>query len=466
MKLTGRIPQTKSVLVFSFLISLLLSLHTPVKTEAQTNGKTTSFLSQSIPETNSATTVTLGKQGRTYDIKGLPEAAVLNLSSNRFQVWVNWKNYNNQATGTGTAIPLTDETGYFWFFNSSNVELIIKILNGQPINGCFWVMYGALSDVEYTISILDTQTGKVKTYFNPAHTLASYADIYAFGTPLGGLREKEDFGAYGRLMSATSQSRAKTIPAEPLPPDNLVETASSGCSPSPTNLCLNGNRFEVKVNWRNYNDGSTGTGKAVALTGETGYFWFFSSSNVELVIKVLDGHEINNYFWVMYGALSDVEYTIVLTDTQTGRVKTYFNPPNHLASNADVTAFSWSATPTTTTTTTTLPVKGPKPGFWNNPRGIDFYVSPDRSTAMKLNLYVYVAGCGSFTITKNSTPIYNDGFEVTDTYYIKGRFTSETTAEGIYGLLRYNQPGCGYLTGGAWNWTASWESNAQPPSSR
>jgi len=65
--------------------------------------------------------------------------------------------------------------------------------------------------------------------------------------------------------------------------------------------------------------------QAVPLTGDTGYFWFFSSNNVELVIKVVDGRAFNGFFWVFYGALSDVAYTITVTDTQTGGIKTYSN---------------------------------------------------------------------------------------------------------------------------------------------
>ncbi len=82
-----------------------------------------------------------------------------------------------------------------------------------------------------------------------------------------------------------------------------------------------------------------GVGRAVALTPDTGYFWFFSSNNVELVIKVVDGRAFNGFFWVFYGALSDVEYTITVTDTDTGAVKTYTNPQGRLASVADVAAF-------------------------------------------------------------------------------------------------------------------------------
>jgi hypothetical protein len=57
------------------------------------------------------------------------------------------------------------------------------------------------------------------------------------------------------------------------------------------------------------------------------------------VVKAVDGRPANGYFWVFYGALSDVEYTITVTDTVTGAAKTYTNPPGRLASVADVAAF-------------------------------------------------------------------------------------------------------------------------------
>jgi len=46
----------------------------------------------------------------------------------------------------------------------------------------------------------------------------------------------------------------------------------------------------------------------------------------------------------MYGALSDVEYTLTVTDTQTGAIKTYYNPAHNQAGAKDVQAFPWSGT--------------------------------------------------------------------------------------------------------------------------
>ncbi len=111
------------------------------------------------------------------------------------------------------------------------------------------------------------------------------------------------------------------------------------CVVNATTLCLNASRFRVQVTWRVPSQGTSGVGNGIALTGETGEFWFFSANNIELVIKVVDGRAFNDKFWVFYGALSDVEYTITVTDTTNGAVKTYTNPSGNLASVADVTAF-------------------------------------------------------------------------------------------------------------------------------
>ena len=48
------------------------------------------------------------------------------------------------------------------------------------MNGRFWVFYGALSDVEYTITVTDTDTGVSRSYSNPQGKLASVADTVAF----------------------------------------------------------------------------------------------------------------------------------------------------------------------------------------------------------------------------------------------------------------------------------------------
>ncbi len=210
------------------------------------------------------------------------------------------------------------------------------MLDGRSANGHFWVLFGALSDVEYTITVVDTTPGAVKTYYNPPRHLGSFIDILAF----------TDRPAASELKQSASLNELKgtefVLPEEI---KQLPRTSTSharalvGCATSGDTLCVQGGRFQIKVDWKNYNDGSTGKGTAAQLTSDTGYFWFFDSGNLELVIKILDGRSSNGRFWVLYGALSDVEYTIRVTDTQTGAVKTYHNDPHQLSSVIDISAF-------------------------------------------------------------------------------------------------------------------------------
>ncbi len=104
-----------------------------------------------------------------------------------------------------------------------------------------------------------------------------------------------------------------------------VVAASSACTPSATAMCLDGGRFLVTADWLK-SDGENGHGNAVPLTADTGYFWFFSPSNVEMVVKVLDACAVNSHQWVFAGGLTNVAVTFNVRDTQTGALKTYQNP--------------------------------------------------------------------------------------------------------------------------------------------
>ena len=252
-----------------------------------------------------------------------PSATALCLQGGRYRVESRWRDFQGNG-GTGKAVPLSGDTGTFWFFSPSNVEVLLKVLDGRGVNGHFWVFYGALSNVEYTLTVTDTQTGLARRYSNPAGQLASAGDTQGFG-PKG------------------AQS---TVPdefiASPSPPARVrgwsSAAATAPCVPGARRLCLNGGRFAVEVAWKDF-QGTAGLGTAVPATSDTGYFWFFDQANIELAVKVLDGRGLNGKFWVFYGALSNVEYTVTVTDTQTGAVKQYKNPAGQFGSVGDTGAF-------------------------------------------------------------------------------------------------------------------------------
>ena len=240
----------------------------------------------------------------------------------RFRVEAFWRDFQG-GFGPGRAVSLTADTGYFWFFDPANVEVIVKALDGQGVNGHHWVFYGALSTVEYTLTVTDTATGAARRYVNPPGRLGSVGDTTAFG-PLGAI------GSASSLGPAAIEHKPIAMAGK---------AAAAPCVPSATRLCLQGGRFAVEADWRDF-QGNAGKGMAVPLPGgDTGYFWFFGADNVEVVLKVLDGRVLNGKFWVFYGALSSVQYTLTVTDTETGQVKKYENPSGRLGSVADTGAF-------------------------------------------------------------------------------------------------------------------------------
>ena len=103
------------------------------------------------------------------------------LNANRFAVSATWRTSNNN--GTGTAVRLTDDTGYFWFFGSTNVEAVIKVINGCGLGGKYWVFAGGLTNVNVVLTVTDTKTGATKTYTNPIDTaFKPIQDTAAFST--------------------------------------------------------------------------------------------------------------------------------------------------------------------------------------------------------------------------------------------------------------------------------------------
>lgn len=69
--------------------------------------------------------------------------------------------------GRASPVHLTPDTGYFWFFAPANIEAVVKVLNGCPVNNRYWVFAGGLTNVYTLFTVADLQAGAVKTYINP-----------------------------------------------------------------------------------------------------------------------------------------------------------------------------------------------------------------------------------------------------------------------------------------------------------
>ncbi len=254
------------------------------------------------------------------------------LNADRFEVTVSWEDFQG-GTGVGRAVPLTSDTGYFWFFRDTNVELVIKALDARGVNDHWWIFYGALSNVEYTIQVRDTVTGAVRNYVNPAGRFASVGDTEAFAAGEASVATTTTVTPDELSAAAPGMGFALLPDGGDAAPGKAV-TAQATCSAGPEALCLQGGRFRVEVAWEDF-QGGTGAGQAEPLTSDTGYFWFFRDTNAELVVKVLDGRPVNGNWWVFYGALSNVAYEITVTDTERDRQVTLTNPSGNFGSRGE-----------------------------------------------------------------------------------------------------------------------------------
>lgn len=114
---------------------------------------------------------------------------------------------------------------------------------------------------------------------------------------------------------------------------------------APDLVRLQDERFEVRAEWTDF-ESDSGNGRPVpapAGVEDSTLFSFFDPDNWELMVKILDGCDLNDHYWVFSAAATTVEYTITVTDTQTGEEWTYQNPLGvQSAAVTDTSAFACS----------------------------------------------------------------------------------------------------------------------------
>ena len=256
-----------------------------------------------------------------------------------FQAEVEWDDGKGR-TGRGFAERLTADAGDFWFFDSANIELVVKVLDGCAINDHYWVYAAGLTDVEVTMTVRDLRNGVEKSWTNPLGTrFRPITDASAFATCDDASSAKTGNRV---VLSGAPRGRPGELHAAALSTADPIDSASSACAAGDANLCLSGSRFKVRADWQA--GGRSGAATAIPRTTDTGMFWFFSEDNVELVVKVLDGCRENGYRWVLLGGLTDVGVEVTVTDSESGRARMYRSLEGlPFASMFDVTAFACEA---------------------------------------------------------------------------------------------------------------------------
>lgn len=113
------------------------------------------------------------------------DANTLCLNDGRFRVRTAFDPPNDGDTlfESGNATPLRNDSGYFYFFNEDNIEVVVKVLDAcNPFNR-YWVFAAGLTNVETVINVCDTETGVPQQYVNAQSSpFQPIQDTNAFAT--------------------------------------------------------------------------------------------------------------------------------------------------------------------------------------------------------------------------------------------------------------------------------------------
>lgn len=261
------------------------------------------------------------------------------LNEGRFEVSLSATDPRTGDTGAGQSVRQNDIFGYFSIpeltQDPSNPEVFVKVLDGRPVNGKFWVFYGSLTDFELTLTVLDTATQTSASYTKPGGETCGEYDTEALGK-----------AASFAIVSASelrTELHALRLGARPLPLDELAPAPEVGCVTTESSLCLLSSRFAVTLEARDQRTGQTATGRTIPRNDLFGYFTLpeltGNPDNVEVFVKVLDGRAVNGKFWVFFGGLTDLEYTLTVRDAETSAEKVYVKEAGSACGQFDVNAF-------------------------------------------------------------------------------------------------------------------------------
>ncbi|HEX3127331.1 MAG TPA: hypothetical protein VH394_08380 [Thermoanaerobaculia bacterium] len=91
---------------------------------------------------------------RTFEVAGPdPELKLLAADQSVFTVTVDFERPGSDQRSTAYGVPLTRQSGYFWFFNPDNAEVTIKILDGRAVNGKYWIFLASMTDLQFTARV-------------------------------------------------------------------------------------------------------------------------------------------------------------------------------------------------------------------------------------------------------------------------------------------------------------------------
>ena len=103
-----------------------------------------------------------------------PDADTACHLAGRFRVEVHWAT----AAAAGSAAVMSfagqraasDQSSFWWFFQPTNFEMGVKMVDACSAFGSYWVFVSGLTNQAFEVTVTDTVNGNVRTFVNPAGT--------------------------------------------------------------------------------------------------------------------------------------------------------------------------------------------------------------------------------------------------------------------------------------------------------
>lgn len=228
------------------------------------------------------------------------------LQTGRFSAEVLWD--DNGTDGLGLAIPVVDDNfAAFYFEDPRYPDLTLYVRDDCASDEGYHVASMGLSDVTQQIFVLDWVVGGKFIWVNPSGNFPTFANGSVFPCP----------------AFDTPRQRAPALGA-------------------PEQLPLIG-RFNAELEWSDANE--SGFGQPLRITSHAGAFYFPTLADPALTVKLVEDPAPDS-FTVVYSDVSPLAYTLRVTDTCTGSIRTYTAGEGHpLETQTDPAAFTGPGCP-------------------------------------------------------------------------------------------------------------------------
>ena len=110
------------------------------------------------------------------------DGTYVELLDSRFRVSVTWEDFAGN-TGRASSVPMgSTDSALFWFFEPTNFEVLVKLIDGCGFNDRYWVYLAATTNIDFTLHVRDQWTETTYERHNPlgTKTITDLTDIDAF----------------------------------------------------------------------------------------------------------------------------------------------------------------------------------------------------------------------------------------------------------------------------------------------